>query len=74
MNLSRVSNPPKTGFNLAPVLNLKHWIQFKWNEPYLSRRSILSRGSNLKIRPLGFYICYYENPLKKFMKLAFFHK
>ena len=28
INLSRVSNPPKTGFNLAPAKIFKHWIQF----------------------------------------------
>ena len=28
MNLSCISNPPKTGFNWAPASILKHWIQF----------------------------------------------
>ena len=46
MILSRVSNPPKTGFNWESDYILKHWIHFKWNQPYLSRVSNLSRDSN----------------------------
>ena len=38
INLSPVSNPPKTGFNRAPAWNLeKLKYNFKWNQPYLSR-------------------------------------
>ena len=40
MNLSRVSNQPKPGFNWNVEYN------FKWNQPYLSRVSNISSGSN----------------------------
>ena len=39
MNLSRVSNPPKTGFIERRFKSWKIEYNFKWNQPYLSRGS-----------------------------------
>ena len=47
MNLSRVSNPPKTSFDWAPAYIFKNYsYNFKWNQSYLSRGLNLNRGSN----------------------------
>jgi len=46
MKLSRVSNPPKTGFKNRRLISWNIEYNFKWNQPYLSRGLNLSRSSN----------------------------
>ena len=48
MNLSLVSNPPKTGFHFvrAGLYLEKLNTILMWNQPYLSRGLNSSRGSN----------------------------
>jgi len=67
MNLSRVLNPPKTGFNWAPAWNNEH--DFKWNQPYLTRGLNLSRCSNSLNSASGLFLLFMIAPTANFFFL-----
>ena len=55
MNLSRVSNPPKTGLIERRLKSWKIEYNFKWNQPYLSHSLNLSRGLNSLNSASGYF-------------------